>query len=345
LINENAWARRPCHVKRKKRLGSVAVRGAFFGIMLQMESPGAFHDFQQAAQAVMMYLHVRIGFDLWMVTRVEGEEWIILQVEDHGYGVKPGTVYKWADSFCHEMVKGNGPNVCPRVDCVPAYSQAGLSRAAKIGAYIGFPLKREDGTIFGTLCAVHPAAQPNQIMDEQPMIELLSQLLSTVLNTELKTQDGARHEERLAAQKFVDPQTDLFGRRGWEQLLAAEEGRCVRYGHPACVVVIDVHEGPTAPVVQDEDAADALVHSAAQAISAVTRTKDVVARLGPRQFGVLAVECDRAGSKALLRRVNEALATERIWARVGVAHRMPPMTLDHAWSNAEREAAESGSSR
>jgi len=310
-----------------------------------MESPGAFHDFCAAAQAVMMYLHVRIGFDLWMVTRVEGEEWIILQVEDHGYGVKPGTVFKWADSFCHEMVKGNGPNVCPRVECVPVYAGQALNNVAKIGAYIGYPLKREDGSLFGTLCAVHPAPQPNQIMDEQPLVEMLSQLLATILNAELKTLDGARHEERLAAQKFMDPQTDLFGRRAWEQLLAAEEARCTLYGHPACILVIDVHEGPTAPVVEDEDAQEALIFSAAQAISAVTRTKDVVARLGNRQFGVLAVECDRHGAKALLSRINETLATERIWARVGVSQRTPPMTLQHAWTSAEREAAEQGKPR
>jgi GGDEF domain-containing protein len=134
----------------------------------------------------------------------------------------------------------------------------------------------------------------------------------------------------------------LFGRRAWEQLLTAEEARCVRYGHPACILVIDVHEGPTAPVVEDEDAQEALIYSAAQAISAVTRTKDVIARLGPRQFGVLAVECDRHGAKALLGRINEVLATERIWSRMGVSHRTPPMTLQHSWTAAEREAAEQG---
>src|SRR5215213_9397582 len=96
---------------------------------------GAFSDFREAAQAAMEYLHKRIGFDLWLVTRVEGEQWIILQVDDHGgYGVRPGAVLQWADTFCYEMVRGNGPNIAPRTDCVKVYADASIGSNVKIGA-------------------------------------------------------------------------------------------------------------------------------------------------------------------------------------------------------------------
>ena len=49
----------------------------------------------------------------------------------------------------------------------------------------------------------------------------------------------AGREERLAAQKFIDPQTDLYDRTGWSQLLTAEEERCKLYGNNACVIVSD----------------------------------------------------------------------------------------------------------
>src|SRR5215212_2837610 len=107
---------------------------------------GAFHDFPAACAAVLQYLHRKIGFDLWMVTRVAGEEWIILQVEDHGFGIAPGSVFRWADTFCVEMVKGSGPNIAPRADCVKVYADAALGRNVRIGAYVGFPLMREDGS-------------------------------------------------------------------------------------------------------------------------------------------------------------------------------------------------------
>ncbi len=60
----------------------------------------SFTDFASASRAVLSYLHRKLGFKLWMVTRTEGEDWIVLDAEDHGYGVEAGTVFRWADSFC-----------------------------------------------------------------------------------------------------------------------------------------------------------------------------------------------------------------------------------------------------
>lgn len=39
-------------------------------------------------QASLKFLQNRLGMDLWMVTRTEGEDWIVLQIEDQSYGVK-----------------------------------------------------------------------------------------------------------------------------------------------------------------------------------------------------------------------------------------------------------------
>ena len=49
-----------------------------------------FPDFRASAQEVLQYLHRCYGFSLWMVKRTEGNDWIVLQSEDHGYNVKKG---------------------------------------------------------------------------------------------------------------------------------------------------------------------------------------------------------------------------------------------------------------
>jgi len=306
-----------------------------------MELAGAFHDFRSAAAAVLQYLHRRIGFDLWLISRVEGEEWIILQVEDHGYGVNPGSVFRWADTFCIEMVAGRGPNIAPRVDCVKVYADAALGGNVKIGAYVGYPLTREDGTVFGTLCGVHPAPQPQAIVQEGPLLELLTKMLSTILAAELKTVTGARREERLAAQQHLDPVTDLYDRHAWQQLLAAEETRCRLYGNVACVAVIELGRQFERAREEGIQAADDLLRIAGGCVTAVTREQDIVARIGDSTLAVLALDCDRSGSRALVARLNESLAGEQIDAAIAVAHRARPLlTLDHAWSEAERTASE-----
>jgi hypothetical protein len=34
-----------------------------------------------------------------LVTRELGVEGVVLQSEDHGYGIGPGTVFRWNDSY------------------------------------------------------------------------------------------------------------------------------------------------------------------------------------------------------------------------------------------------------
>ena len=46
-----------------------------------------FDDFDSAAQAVLAYLQRRLGFDLWLLTRVVDDEWVILKSRDASYGI------------------------------------------------------------------------------------------------------------------------------------------------------------------------------------------------------------------------------------------------------------------
>ena len=41
-------------------------------------------DFSSMARTVLRLLHNRLGFALWMVTRTDAEDWIVLEAEDHG---------------------------------------------------------------------------------------------------------------------------------------------------------------------------------------------------------------------------------------------------------------------
>lgn len=296
----------------------------------------SFHDFESAAHAVLAYLHKRFGFGLWMVTRTEGEEWVVLQAEDHGYDVSPGTVFLWADTFCSEMVKGHGPHIAPDSDRVPAYAAAPIGQQVPIKAYMGFPLTKADGSLFGTLCAIDPARQPDAIVEGQEQIELLAGLLSTLLRTELKVQEAARRSERLELEAHSDALTGLANRRAWDELLAKEEERCRRYGHPAAVLTLDLDELKRVNDKAGHAAGDALIMLAGQALSVAARGIDLVARLGGDEFGVLAVECDQAGAQALLVRTRKALEERMVKASVGVAVRTHYSGLKGAWEAADQ---------
>jgi len=296
----------------------------------------AFHDFETAGRAVLAFLRQRLGFGLWMVTRTEGDDWIVLQSEDHGYGVKPGAVFRWADSFCSEMVKGNGPRIAPDSDFVPAYAAASIGRQVAIKAYIGVPLRDAGGALFGTLCAIDPSPQPEAIAKEQALIELLAALLSTVLQAELKAAHEKRRSERLELDAETDSLTQLYNRRAWDRLLSTEEERCRRYGHPAVVLSIDLDELKQVNDTHGHAAGDALITRAADALRKAAREVDIIARLGGDEFCILGVECDLAGAEALLGRTRKALADAQVNASVGLAIRTPSGGLKGAWEAADQ---------
>jgi diguanylate cyclase len=303
------------------------------------------HDFTSAAHDVLHFLRDRFGFALWMVTRTEDDDWIVLAAEDHGYGVKEGRVFSWADSFCSRMVDGVGPRIAAHADLIPAYATAPIGQQIKIGAYIGVPLKRSDGSLFGTLCAIDPSPQAELIAGEQALIELLADLLSSLLDTELNAADAVRRTERAEAEATRDALTSLYNRRGWDQLLANEEDRCSRYGHPACVISIDLDELKLVNDTHGHIAGDQLLVRTGRALLEATRSSDVVARLGGDEFAVLGVEYTALATESLVKKLRDCLNAAGVKAQIGVAMRRPERGLLSAYQEADAEMYKAKKSR
>jgi diguanylate cyclase (GGDEF)-like protein len=275
-------------------------------------------DFAGASREVLSFLHQRIGMDLWMVTRADNEDWVVLTAEDHGYGVKQGDVFRWADTFCSRMVRDEGPRIAPRVAEVPAYAALPFNRELPIGAYVGVPLVDGEGRVFGTLCGLNPEPMPPAIVEEQPMVEVFADMLSGLLSAELHTSALAREAEAARSEALTDPLTGLANRRGWEVALAAEEERCRRYGATACVVAVEL-DGLKAPAARE--VCQAVLVRAAQALRQTVRKPDTLAHLDEDRFFVLGVECTTAEAMALLRRLEHGVQAAELSAALGMAMR------------------------
>jgi diguanylate cyclase (GGDEF)-like protein len=295
-----------------------------------------FPDFGTASVEILNFLYQRLNFDLWMITRTEGNDWIVLQVSDRSYGIEEGTVFSWADSFCCQMVSGQGPRIAPSASAIPAYAATPIAQQIPIGAYIGIPLVLEDGSLFGTLCAIDPNPQPEAITAELPLLELFARLLCSILENDLKLSEQTRRAERAEAEALTDPLTGLYNRRGWDQLLSAEESRCRRYGHPASVISVDLDDLKQVNDAGGHASGDELLLKAAQTIRTALRQQDIVARVGGDEFSILAVEADGQGASALLIRMRTQLSAAGIRASLGYATRHPAFGLRHAWQEADR---------
>lgn len=277
---------------------------------------------------------------LWMVTRVDGEDWIVLTSEDHGYAVSPGDVFAWSDSFCSRMVEELGPRIAPASDDVPAYREAPIGRQVPIGSYIGVPLHGGEGELFGTLCAIDPQPRLGLGDEALALTELVADMLTSILALELRASEAERDAERAEREGVTDELTGLFNRRGWERLLEAEEDRCRRHGDPAAVFAIDLDGLKAVNDAEGHAAGDDLLCRCADAIRASIRGHDVAARLGGDEFAVLAVHADEAGADVLAARLAEAFDSAGVSASFGLAARRPSGGLREALALADERMYE-----
>ena len=278
-------------------------------------------DFRSAARATLKLLQQRCGMTLWMLTRAEGDDWIVLDAEDRGYGLKEGDILRWSESYCARMVQGLGPRCAPDAKQVPAYADAPINLKVPIASYIGVPLCYGDGSLFGTLCAISPTPQSPQLLNDLPMIELMASMLSALLVAELRVSIESRSADKARNMATRDELTALFNRRGWDEILDAEEVRCERYGTPACVISIDLDGFKHVNDTQGHDAGDAHLRRAARTLENTARSSDLVARVGGDEFAVLALEANHGAGESFVARLRAAFGAAGIDASIGVVSR------------------------
>ncbi len=145
--------------------------------------------------------------NLWMVTRVEGDRWVVLLANDDCYGIKSMDCFNWSDSFCSRMVRGDGPMIAPNANEVPAYRDAPIAARLQIGSYIGIPLTRKDNSLFGTLCAIDPDPRDAGLCEHQSLVEDFARAISGLL----QLAEYQEAESRSETIKTLEPQLGLLG--------------------------------------------------------------------------------------------------------------------------------------
>ncbi|MGF1516016.1 MAG: diguanylate cyclase [Elainellaceae cyanobacterium] len=304
-----------------------------------MPNNQALLDFDSTAREMLTLLSRRLAFDLWMITRVEGNGWLILYANDNSYGVREGDLLVWQDSFCYRMATQNAPRVVPDCRLEPAYADTPIGHQLNIGAYIGIPLRQSDGNLFGTLCAINPKALPATIVEEMPLLELLSKMLEMILGVCLDMANQARGLDYASAESLKDELTGLYNCRGWEHLLKGEEERCRLYGHSACVISINLDDLDQVYCDRGPAGGEQYVMKLAEIIQSTARKQDVVARLDRSKFAILAVESGIAEGKIVLERLKLYLRLADLSASTAVAARFPSQNqLSEVWQRADAAA-------
>jgi diguanylate cyclase (GGDEF)-like protein len=234
------------------------------------------------------------------------------------------------------MTQGTTPRIVPDTVAVPGLSAAVEARAAgsvRVAAYVGTPIVQPDGELFGTVVGLDPEPLATADLAHEPLLDLLSSLLSSVLAADGAAVRTARELERAVSDAETDPLTGLLNRRGWERWLAREEERFRRFGDPASVVMMDLDGLKAVNDVRGHDAGDRFIRRTADTLASGVRTGDPLARLGGDEFGLVA-SVGLADARRLADRLQAALLDAEISCSFGVA----PFRVDGSFAAAIAEA-------
>lgn len=131
--------------------------------------------------------------------------------------------------------------------------------------------------------------------------DLLAEVLNFAAHAEHELMSKTARVTALEERATVDLATGLPNRNGLDRAFARSSAFAGRYGEPGVLIRIDILNWSDLCAASQPSGVDALLRAIALRLSRQVRSSDMVARLGPNQFGLLLERCplDCGSTKAL----------------------------------------------
>jgi diguanylate cyclase (GGDEF)-like protein len=177
-------------------------------------------------------------------------------------------------------------------------------------------LLHSDGEDYGMLFIGKPMGQGEWLPQERALVAMTSQLLlhsvrhqAQLLNI-LSTQEALRAaNEQLEVLSRHDALTGLFNRRHFDEMKEAEFQRALRSGQPLSLLICDIDHFKAFNDHYGHARGDQCLREVAQVIrSVITRSGDVLARIGGEEFTVLLPNTSEADARQVAERVRAAVS-------------------------------------
>lgn len=291
-------------------------------------------DFVSVGENVLAYLQQHYPLDLWTISRVNQNDFIVLQHNSKQSKLKFGTTFRLEDTIFWRM--GNSPEVkiIQNIEDEPYFRDAPISINFDIKS--GFCAAIYVGqNLFGTLCGTHSRPLKASYMKAGPDISAQVAKISSALAQDFATIEALRKQEQTAAAKHLDALTQVPDWRGWDMLLDAEQLRCKTYGNKGIIVSVDIADLKVINQTHSRETGDKVLKQTADALSSLVRSQDIVARVGNDEFAVVCIDHPNLNAIELAKQTKEALKQLHIDCYVGHATSLPQKGLREAWEMAE----------
>lgn len=302
----------------------------------RLDSLRPFLSLQESLPALLACLRTVVPMRLWMVGRLAGNAWTVVQADDLQDRVKPGDSFPWPDTLCVRVLEHYGSCFAADAAANPILASAPVRASIRVGSYIGYPMLSWRGELLGTICAIDPYPQPAFTTQQRQIVETVSRTISTLVAHSFKLDETRRAAEHgVKAPVNIDHLTGLPNLAAWQALLDQEEAATLPEDDDALVVLVDIAapEGIVAEAGSIDW--DKRLVALAHLLKSHVRGRDVVARTGLNRFSLLLRGISAEQGRAAIDKLRQALQQSGANAAVGHATRMASGTLAGAARIAE----------
>lgn len=177
------------------------------------------HDFQRDIDAIgrsttiptlLETVLLATGMGFAAVARVTESRWVTCRAVDQiSFGLNPGDELDVESTLCHEVRLSSDEIVIDDVQSDPIYVNHHCPARYGFRGYISVPIRRADGSFFGTLCAIDP--HPRKLKDDRilAMFRLFAKMIAEGLDADeilaesenalTRERELAKHQEQFIA--------------------------------------------------------------------------------------------------------------------------------------------------
>ncbi len=153
----------------------------------------------EAVPTILDVVRRTTGMRFAAVARVTEDRWVACSVLDEiDFGLKPGGELKVETTICHEIRQNRQPVIIDNVAEDEHWRCHGTPAMYGFQSYISLPIILEDGSFFGTLCAIDPRPARLNTPETIGMFRLFADLIGKHLDAQrrLAVAESALLEER-----------------------------------------------------------------------------------------------------------------------------------------------------
>lgn len=289
--------------------------------------------------------------DSTYLTKIEieqGKQHILFSRNSKEMQIPEGLSVPWGDTLCKRAMD---EGCLYNNDVVSRWGDSQAAQALRIKTYVSTPVELDDGTLYGTLCAVS-SEQKSLSMRAQYVLRLFAGLIAQYIQKDSLLEQLREANAALIAHSYTDPLTGLPNRRAIFKNLDSLFSIARHRQRTVIIAFIDLDEFKAINDQHGHETGDLFLRQVSDRLSASVRQDDIIGRLGGDEFlvaemGGLSDAASEKSASMLKARLNGFLEGKYILrdkvlhyrgASIGVyvAHpgeETPDSALRHADSN------------